>query len=231
MQTAVVLTRARGDNDELAGRLRARGLSVIEYPCIELRVVEAAGVDREVDAVAFTSRMGVRGFFQNRLDRGFSPRIVGVVGAATATELLGHEWKRPTHVPAKATAEALAEMLAADLHAGETLLWPCGNLAAAPFPDLLAQIGVGVIRKVVYVNEPAAPAHLDQEWGVVVLSSPSAVSSFLASNAVETERTFVTIGPRTTEAARLRGIARIVEADRADVESLDAAVMRAIARI
>ena len=72
----IVVTRARGQAEALAGRLRALAADAIELPTIEIRPAADYGpLDRAIAGLAsydwliFTSANGVR-FFVDRLDRG-----------------------------------------------------------------------------------------------------------------------------------------------------------------
>ncbi len=61
---AVVLTRQHEDNQELAAALTARGVVVREIPCLATRYLSPKEPNtKNPDAVVFTSRHGVRGFF------------------------------------------------------------------------------------------------------------------------------------------------------------------------
>ena len=71
----VVVTRAKGQAEDLSGRLRALGAEVIEIPTIDIRAAADYGpLDRAIENLAgydwliFTSINGVR-FFVERLDR------------------------------------------------------------------------------------------------------------------------------------------------------------------
>lgn len=229
MAPAVVLTRSPEDNEELAKLLEASGVEIVEYPCMRLEVVEASRVDGPVDAVAFTSRMGVRGFFQNRMDEGLQPRVVGAVGESTSRQVAECGW-RTTHVPAVSTGDALAELLAGTLRAGERLLWPCGNRSSSSFSQILRSAGVEVLVRMVYLNVDSMPAPLDGACDAVVVASPSALHRFVLANPARLKVPFVAIGPRTADAAIEAGVALVFESPRPAAQDIATTVLRALGR-
>ncbi|RJO63855.1 MAG: hypothetical protein C4523_19340, partial [Myxococcales bacterium] len=117
----VVLTRQPEDNAPLRALLEARGLGVIEAPCVAAATIEPPEAETRrlpplgaLAAAAFASRRGVEGFFawlaaHPERDAG-RPALIGAVGPATAKALAARGW--PADVVAEpATGEALARAL------------------------------------------------------------------------------------------------------------------------
>ncbi|MBI2840665.1 MAG: uroporphyrinogen-III synthase [Acidobacteria bacterium] len=227
MALRVVLTRASADNERLADLLRLEGVEVVDYPCIGVSLISAAPVSDPVDAVAFTSRNAVRGFFFNRLHEGLSPRIVAAVGESTSRELQESGW-RATHLPADPTAESLGMLLRRDMRRGEILLWPRGNLSTGDLEEILMGAGIVVVSRVVYDNTEPTLVLLEGECTAVVVASPSAVDRFLKTNPERTGALFVAIGPKTAHAARDAGCARVIESPRPTPEDVCRTVLSAV---
>ncbi|MEW6368583.1 MAG: uroporphyrinogen-III synthase [Acidobacteriota bacterium] len=222
----VVLTRSPDDNQELAATLRSYGLEVLEYPCVEIRVVDVEAVSRQVACVAFTSRPAVRGFFANGLDRGLRPHVVGAVGASTSAELLKNGWEA-THVPAVSNAEELAAVLCSALHPGDVVLWPRGEMATESFGAILREAGLDVIERVVYVNVEPQLRPIAGPCSAVVFASPSAARRFFAANPGLAVAPVVAIGNRTAGAARDAGAKNVIESERPSNDEIARALLRA----
>lgn len=227
MALRVVLTRASADNERLAELLRREELQVVDYPCIGVSLVSAPPIGRPVDAVAFTSRNAVRGFFFNRLNEGLSPRIVAAVGDSTSRELQ-ESGCCATHVPADPTAESLAMLLRQEMRRSEVLLWPRGNLSTGEFEEILSAAGIEVVSRVVYVNAEVTMVPLEGECAAVVVASPSAVDRFLKANPERTGTLFVAIGPKTAQATRDAGCTRVIESPRPTPEDVCGTVLSAL---
>ncbi len=227
MALRVVLTRASADNARLTELLRLEGVEVVDYPCIGVCLVSAAPVGDPVDAVAFTSRNAVRGFFFNRLHEGLSPRIVAAVGESTSRELQESGW-RATHLPPDPTAESLGMLLRREMRHGEVLLWPRGNLSTGDLEEILKGAGIVVVSRVVYDNAEPTLVPLEGECAAVVVASPSGVDRFLKMNPERSGTLFVAIGPKTAQAARAAGCARVNESPRPTPEDVCRTVLSAL---
>jgi uroporphyrinogen III methyltransferase / synthase len=212
----VVLTRARGGNDELAERLRASGLSVVECPLIRIEALEGPPVSASgYDWLVLTSRRAAQLLFE-RLDGRLPP--IAVIGPGTAEAVREHGVE-PALVARRSTQEGLLEGLPRP--AGRVLF--AGAEDARPL--LPTELGADVLPLYRTVPEevPEFP-HGD----LVVLASASAARA-LATLGVAAP--CVTIGPVTSAQARAGGLAVVEEAETHDVDGLTAAVKLVASRI
>jgi len=212
----VVLTRARGGNGELAGRLRARGLDVVECPLIRIEPLEGPPVSTAgYDWLVLTSRVAAELLFA-RLDGPLPP--VAVIGPGTA-EAVRERGVEPALVARRSTQEGLLEELPTP--AGRVLF--AGAEDARPLLSTELRADVLPLYRTV-PEEISEPPRGD----VVVLASASAARA-LAALGVTTP--CVTIGPVTSAEARACGLDVVGEAETHDVDGLAAAVKLAASRI
>ena len=212
----VVLTRARGGNDELAERLRASGLSVAECPLIRIEALEGPPVSVSgYDWLVLTSRIAAQLLFA-RLDGRLPP--IAVIGPGTAEAVREHGVE-PALVARRSTQEGLLEGLPRP--AGRVLF--AGAEDARPL--LATELGADVLP--LYRTVPdEVPEFPDSD--LVVLASASAARA-LATLGVAAP--CVTIGPVTSAQARAGGLAVVEEAETHDVDGLTAAVKLVASRI
>ncbi len=213
---AVVLTRERADNAPLREALVARGVPVVEIPCVATVFVPATLPAGPFAAAAFTSRRGVLGLERAGLVEpllaagpgGGRPRIA-CVGAATAAELrrVGAEAEIVADPP---TGEALARALAAHLAPGSAAALVRGNLSAHDIEGDLRRAGIGCSPIVVYENvAPEVPALRPFPVAAVVVASPSAARRLLAANPWLAAAAFAAFGATTERALRDLGATRV----------------------
>jgi uroporphyrinogen III methyltransferase / synthase len=212
----VVLTRARGGNDELAERLRASGLDVVECSLIRIVPLEGPAVSASgYDWLVLTSRIAAELLFA-RLDGRLPP--VAVIGPGTA-EVVREHGVEPALVARRSTQEGLLAELPT----------PAGRVLFAGAQDarslLAIELGADVLPLYRTVPEevPEFP-HGD----LVVLASASAARA-LATLGITA--LCVTIGPVTSAQARAGGLDVVEEAETHDVDGLTAAVKLAASRI
>lgn len=234
MSRSVILTRAREDNAALGAELRARGLRVIELPCVRTEPLADASALREAiaslmpldDVLVLTSRAGVDAV---AACAGVPRCDVAVIGAATARHARGLSM-RVSFVASVANAGALGREL--PLPRGEVLL-ARSDLADPALPAALRGRGARVREVTAYRTVARAAGDVDAARGAimagdatVVVASPSAVDALAAAFGAPTARRagFVAIGERTAEHARRRlGVAPAV-APATDVASLADAI-------
>jgi uroporphyrinogen III methyltransferase/synthase len=241
----IVVTRAKGQADALAGRLRALGAGVIEIPTIEIRPAADYGpLDRAMaelgcyDWLIFTSVNGVR-FFLERLDRSAADlralrAKICAIGPATRAavealhlkvDLMGKEY----------VAEGLLEAFAAHDLAGRRVLLPRAAVARDLVPMELAKrrARVDVVEAYRTVVPEGAAALARATFGAprkpdfITFTSSSTVRNFVDAAGVETLRGVkaVSIGPVTTKAARSLGIEVVAEALAYTIEGLVEAIL------
>jgi uroporphyrinogen-III synthase len=204
----VVVTRPRDQAGPLVRRLEELGHEVVECPLIE---IEPFGEPVEVGGyewVIVTSPNGARELVSHA--SGPLPKVAAV-GPGTAETLreLGVE---PAFVPSVSSQDGLlAEFPRPE---GRVLFAAAEGARRRPIEELGADF-VPLYRTRL-VAPSAAP-----EGDVVVLASGSAAKSFAA---LGVDIPAVSIGPQTTEAARVAGLRVVAEAETHDLEGLIRAV-------
>lgn len=207
---SVVLTRRAEDNAELAVELRARGLAVVDLPCVRTeQLADTSGLERVIaglepaDLLVLTSRAGVDAVAA--LGRPIACGIAAV-GPATA-EAATRAGLRVTFVAAHADSTTLGREI--PLPAGDVVL-ARSDLAEADLPSTLRARDARVREVVAYrtvgeVSGDVAAAREEIAGGAsVVVASPSAVTALrdALGTKILSAATFVAIGPRTARAVR-----------------------------
>jgi len=229
----VILTREAGDNALIAARLEGSGATVVEYPCIETRLLPYGGEPlgrglnlEDFDAIAFSSRRAVAGMgpVAGRLTAGRF--LLAAVGDATARELQAVLGRSADLVGSKGTGAALGEELGAALGSGRRVLHVRGNKGLGHFRSAVEKLGVKVSEVIVYENVSPVLASLNLVEPVVALfASPSAADRFFAVNkGTEALVTGVAIGPTTGSRLESLGLARVVVAGHPGVDELVACI-------
>lgn len=205
----IVVTRARGQAADLLQRLHAAGAEALALPTIEIAppldwapldaalrsVVGAAPGAANYDGFIFTSRNGVRAFFDRARELGLvlpPPRgaWVAAIGPATEQSLREHGW-RVDVVPEEYVAESLAAALAGRGLRGRRVLLPRAAVARDALTNALRAMGaevdmVAAYRTVVPADSraqaqrlfPAAAA--EPRPDAVLFTSSSTVRNFCA---------------------------------------------------
>jgi uroporphyrinogen-III synthase len=201
----VVVTRPKGQEEELVRALEALGHDVVHCPLIELQPLGDTPVDvGDYDWVIVTSPNGAREL--RRRMRG-TPRRVAAIGGATAAAFGDVDL-----VPAVSTQEGLLAELPRP--AGRVLL------AAAESARRLLVEELDADFVPLYRTRQLEPPELPR-GDLVVLASASAARAF---GRVGAGLPAVSIGPQTTAAARGAGVHVVAEAETHDVAGLLAAV-------
>jgi uroporphyrinogen-III synthase len=223
----VAVTRGKGGDDPLAGRLRELGAEVLEVPSIATAPPSSwSALDAALralgsfDWIAFASATAVDATLGRLEALGLPPPPPAVrlaaVGRATAGRL-AIRLRAPDLVPAEARGEALAAALGA-VAAGRRVLVP---RAAGGRPELvegLAASGVEAVAAECYRTVPAPPEALAPlaralergEVDAVAFASPSAVRSVVSAlgpGAAGLARCLLAaIGPTTASALEAEGL-------------------------
>jgi uroporphyrinogen-III synthase len=241
----VLVTRPEGAAEDLAERLRARGIESIEAPTIRIEPVSPGGpLDEAIraaaqgryDWIAFTSAAGVQAWFDRAAGMGTpEPKArVAAVGPGTGERLI-ERGRAPDLVPDSFTTAALGEAFPSG--AGSVLL-PRADLASDELEGALRGKGwtverVDAYRTVLAEELPleARSALGESRVAAVTFSSASTVLGFVrAAGRVPDGVTAVCIGPVTAAAAREAGIEVAAQADPHTIEGLVEAVVRAVDR-
>jgi uroporphyrinogen-III synthase len=223
--TAVLLTRPSGSIDSLVKRLAGLGYRVHAVPTVATEPIAVDIADLSgYDWVILTSALGVESL--GRWPRG--PKWAAV-GPATA-KALSEKGIEADLVPTESNGRAIAEALP-DVN-GLRILLARANASAADLPQRLRERGATVDEVATYRTIPGpegsrkalAEALADPELAAAVFASGSAIEGFVAlggSSAVPA----ITIGPRTSAAARQFGFQVAAEASAATVNALADAVL------
>ena len=244
---SIVVTRARGQADALASRLRSLGACAIELPTIEIRPAHDYGpLDRAIAGLSsyhwliFTSANGVR-YFLERLDRSgadlrqLRARICAIGPATRAAvealhlkvDLMGKEY----------VAEGLLDAFAAHELAGRRILLPRAAVARDLVPVELARRGAAVdvveaYRTVAPEESRAAAAAIfgaPRPPGWITFTSSSTVQNFvdIAGAGALRATKIASIGPVTTATARRCGLDVAAEARQYTIDGLVDALITA----
>ncbi len=239
----VVVTRARAQASDLAGRLEALGAYVIEAPVIGVRRIDGAlttdeRVSSRWDWIVFTSTNGVDAFFAalraaGRDARALQTTRVAAVGEATAAALV-RLGVAPDFMPSRATSDVLGEELPAV--SGARILLPVSALTDDRMGDALRGRGGLVEQVAVYENvtEPldAERVREVEEADLITFTSASTANNLraaLGAAALPASVRLVSIGPKTSEAVREAFGKLDFEAAEPSLESLLAAVLEVLA--
>jgi len=208
----VIVTRAAGQVEPLAGRIEALGHDVVVSPLIELEPVGPERIAGDAyDWVVVTSPFAARELMR-RLD-GDLPRLAAI-GPGTAGAL-GEHGLEPDLVPRVSTQEGL---LAEFPRPPGRVLFAGAERARRLLVDELDAEFVPLYRTRALCPDPPP------EGDLVVLASASAAE---ALGQLGLDLPAVSIGPETTRAARDAGVRIVAEADTHDLDGLVAAVARA----
>lgn len=193
----ILITRAREQSGEFAGRLRKLGAEVIELPTIEIAPPSSwKGVDHAIarvnpyDWVIFTSVNGVNAFYQRwkekRMDTSFlSDSKICAIGPATA-EQLKKRGIRVDYVPAEFVAESILRGFKRMGVEGKEILLARAKQARDVLPEGLRRMGARVDVVEVYrtIKPVGGAKRLRQllETGtidVITFTSSSTVTHFI----------------------------------------------------
>ena len=201
----VIVTRPRGQEQELVARLEELGHDVVHCPLVEIEPLGDEPIDVSgYDWLVVTSVNGARELRSRMTGR---PRRTAAIGEATAAALGGADL-----VPAVSTQEGLLAELP---RPPGRVLFAGAEGARRLLVDELDADFVALYRTR-ELEPPVAP-----EGDVVLLASASAARAF---GRLGIDVPAISIGPQTTAAARAAGVRVRAEAETHDVAGLVAAV-------
>jgi uroporphyrinogen III methyltransferase / synthase len=201
----VIVTRPRGQEDELVRGLVALRHEVVHCPLLEIEPLGDEPVD--VSGYGWVIVTSVNGARELRRRMTGTPRRVAAIGRATAEAFGGADL-----VPAVSTQEGLLAELPRP--AGR-VLFAGGEGARMLLAD---ELGADVVQ--LYRTRELTPERVP-EGDLVVLASASAARAF---GRLGSDLPAVSIGPLTTQAAREAGIDVVREAATHDIAGLLAAI-------
>lgn len=210
----------------LTQRLREQGFWTEELPVGEICYIgwQAEFLqEQRPDWLVFTSRHGVEGFFRGleKADvdvRFFAGTKIAVIGDRTA-ESLGKHGLRPDLIPETADSMALCKALRRILQREDTVWY----LKAEKTRSALEEELSGYCRltgKTVYANREVKIRRPSGDYDAVVFTCASAVRRLYATGWDSGSARLYSIGPACTEQLTRLGKGNIIQADRADYESL-----------
>lgn len=241
--TTVVITRAAGQVEEFAGKLRRLGAECMAIPTIEIVPTEEDEACRRLwenagnyHWIVLTSVNGVRFFFDGlRRLHGTTdcgPARVAAVGPATADALMEYGVQAAC-VPSLYTAEELADALG-DV-AGRTVLLPRTDIARKELPALLKEKGAVVDELPVYNTRLRIPEQreiaelVERRPDYLTFASASAVRGLLCAmrgQMLHPRTTIACIGPVTAAAVQNYGYRADIVADVYSIDGLIDALLR-----
>lgn len=248
----VVVTRARAQAGELAGRLRTLGAEVVELPTIRIEPLTDTEPVREAVSrlaagryplICVTSPNGAELLFEAINAAGLDARVlagttVAAVGSGTAGALAAHGVTADL-LPERAVAEGLLEALA-DLDSlrlrGSRVLLAQAEGARPVLADGLHEFGAEVDAVPLYRTVRQAPDQVALEaagvasW--VTFTSASTVAGLLEAmpDGPPTGARLISIGPITSNAIREAGLEMTREAGPHDLDGLVEALLEEVAR-
>ncbi len=217
----VVVTRAFDQAGSLVERITAKGWQAVVVPLIAMEEPEDGGASlrsalinapKHYDWIAVTSPNGAVAL-DGALDRQLGDALsVAAVGPGTAAALVGLGW-RVAMIADRSIAEGLLESFAS-MSPGRILL-PQAADARTVLADGLRTMGWDVTAVVAYRSVPVKPSAADVAAATgahaIVFTSSSTVSAWVSTGA-PVPSIVVSIGPATSETARLAGITVTTEA-------------------
>jgi porphobilinogen synthase len=224
----VLVTRPAGEKDPLVAELTSRGYRVVAVPTVTVRPSDVAWPDlKAFDWVVVTSAAGAASLPELPI----GPRWAAV-GEATA-RALREKGTEVDVVPAQANGVALAAAIP-DVK-GKRIALVRASHADSDLPNALRERGALVDEITAYetVEGPSDSASAlqqalrEEDVAAVVFASGSAVRGFLKLGGT-TNLPAITIGPRTSAAAREAGFVVAAEATAQDVKQMAAAVERSV---
>jgi porphobilinogen synthase len=226
----VLVTRPAGEQDPLVAELTSRGYRVVAVPTVTTQAVDVEWPDlSRYDWIVVTSAAGAAAL----PDIGGGPRWAAV-GEATARALRAKGIEVDV-VPAKANGAALGSAIP-DVK-GKRIALVRASQADPDLPNALRERGAIVEELVAYetVEGPSESAHAlrqvlrDGDVAAVVFASGSAVRGFVKLGG-PSNLPAITIGPRTSQAAREAGFVVAAEATAQEVKEMAAAVERSVSK-
>jgi uroporphyrinogen III methyltransferase / synthase len=254
----VLVTRPRGQSEDIAAQLEALGAAVIHCPTIEVVPPSSwAPLDasirkiKQYDWIVFTSANGVHFFFhrlnENGSESGAALRgcVVCAIGPATARalELAG----AAAHViatdsKAEGALTAIIDYLGGDENVrGKRFLIPRAKVAREILPEGLRRLGARVDAVETYrtvkpdvERETVLRIFKENSIDVATFTSSSTISNFAAIVGLQDLSNLLAnvliacVGPVTAETAASHGLRNIIQPDLYNADALIESIVKAI---
>ncbi len=223
----VVNTRPKNSAGVLTDMLREAGATVLERPCISIKLKDGIGLDGEklqgFDGYVFSSVYGVKGFMKaladNRIDlRNLKGRLFSV--GPSVKEVLEQHGLFDCIIPEIYSAAELANHIRDAIPEKSRLFIVGGNLGGDALLDALK--GYETERLEVYETLEGCEEPVPEAVDALLFTSPSCVRGFLKTNPIDrfNNKYVLCIGlPTLEEAARL-GFENVASAANASMEGM-----------
>ena len=223
LDKTIITTQQADSAHQLIKLLSEKGARALHIPMIRTHILQLKSKEIEIlknlnefDLLVFTSKSGVRGFFENlhTLQEGSHiPKKlqIAAIGQGTADEVAmrGH---RVTYMnPGKDVGDLAAFINEEVLKGGERVLLSLGNLASAFLEKELAKTAY-VTRIDVYRTDPIIPQNYHdqnlvncQQADICIFSSPSGFQTYLKYYNLDVIPKFAAIGNTTADCIMSEG--------------------------
>jgi len=180
----IILTHAENSLESLKNSLESEGMNVIHHPMISIAKIDFSLPKQRFDWIVFTSRYGVRFFFEGldsaEIDslKAYKTKFA-CIGIFTAKELIYFGFKADI-ISSVATSKKLSALLVTKIKNGDNVLLALGKLAGNALQDSLNYVEI-INRVDVYNNLPITVSDKLKErikqnnFDRIVFASPSAV--------------------------------------------------------
>lgn len=187
------------------------GLNIQVVPQIEIQYLEFPSQLPEVEAWIFTSQNAVKSL--PKLN--FNGKIYAS-GKQTSKALKAKSYNAIS--TAEQTAHSLAEKIIADDI--KSAIFFCGNKRRDELPDLLNKKNISLSEQVVY-RTILTPTKINAKAGdAIFFLSPSAITSYEATNTFSEEYSYFCVGNTTADALKQRFTKNIYIANEASLEAM-----------
>ncbi|MFH4354533.1 MAG: uroporphyrinogen-III synthase [Neisseriaceae bacterium] len=173
--------------------LSSHDINFFEVPMIQTHLVDFVWPDEQVDYLLLTSQNAVASLLNHPRKSETKHIPVFCVGRKTREQLEVAGWKVIRYAD---YASVLIESF--NLLKNKTILFLAGNLRGEELEEYLLKEGIRFQVQVVYKTQ-LTPRYIEEEYGVVVFFSPSAVLSFAEYNSLQDQWVFC-IGRKTASA-------------------------------
>lgn len=241
----ILVTRPAEQADDLAQPLSELGAEILVQPILEIHPLPPQSAIpfseqelRQFDWLVFSSRNGVRCFFDALAGRGLDLRAVGqaklaAIGPGTAEELARYHLRADV-IPTTYQAEGLADALAGAA-AGQRFLLVRASRGRDVLAERLAAAGGQVTQQVVYQSRdvPAADPQIAQQLRAGQIHWTTVTSSAIARGLVRLfgedlrQTRLASISPLTSSVLAELGFSPAAEARRATMAGVIEAILAA----
>lgn len=192
----VISTRPLSDDDTIKGSLIAKGITVLDFPMIDIGIAEFNDTIKYVfqhlktfQWIVFTSKNGVDYFFRFYKDlkisvENMSSSKIAVIGEKTASEVLKNGFKPSLISKGNTAHDLLKELINGQINRNENVLLSLGELAGDTLNKGLSSFA-NVMRINVYKTFFVKNFSFEiieriksNQYGIIIFTSPSGFANF-----------------------------------------------------